>query len=125
MRYSTIAALVAGGLLLATPLSAQTDTQAQNKADDQQCLSYGAKPGSDVYVNCRLRLVEMRQNAVRQDKEVTADIVNNREDIPPAPSAHAQLDAALNQLKRANQRPQRLHCETISDGYYARQTDCQ
>ena len=117
MRYSTIAAVIVGGFIFTTPLSAQTNIQPQDKADDQQCQSYGAKPGSDVYVNCRLRLVEMRQ------KEVAVDAGNN--DIPPAPSVHAQLDAALNQLKRANQRPQRLHCETISNGFYARQTDCQ
>jgi hypothetical protein len=111
--------VIAGGLVFTTPLNAQPSTPQQNKVDDQQCQSYGARPGSDVYVNCRLRLVEMRHNEVR------AAAANTSEDVPPAPSVHAQLDAALNQLKRANQRPQKLHCETISNGFYARQTDCQ
>jgi hypothetical protein len=35
-------------------------------ADDQQCQSYGAKPGSDVYVNCRLQLDQMSSD--RADK---------------------------------------------------------
>lgn len=30
-------------------------------ADHQQCASYGAKVGSEVYVQCRLKLAELRQ----------------------------------------------------------------
>lgn len=32
----------------------------QDKAayDDKQCQSYGAKPGSDAYVNCRVQLAK-------------------------------------------------------------------
>jgi hypothetical protein len=56
--------------LAAMPISAiaqPTDTPPANTvrsddtADDQQCASYGAKVGSDVYVQCRLKLAELRQ----------------------------------------------------------------
>jgi hypothetical protein len=41
----------------------QTALSAQEKADDRQCVSYGAKPGTGVYVDCRLKLVELRQQS--------------------------------------------------------------
>lgn len=37
--------------------------QAINDADDAQCSSYGAKPGSDAYVACRMNLANNRQQA--------------------------------------------------------------
>jgi hypothetical protein len=43
-------------------------TSAEDKVDDQQCTSYGAKVGSAVYVDCRLKLAEMRQNQTSATK---------------------------------------------------------
>lgn len=37
---------------------ARQDHELKAAADDQQCQSYGAKPGSDVYVNCRVQLAK-------------------------------------------------------------------
>jgi hypothetical protein len=37
----------------------------QAVADDSQCGSYGAKPGSDAYVGCRMQLDAQRVQAGR------------------------------------------------------------
>jgi len=36
---------------------------ANNAKDDQQCLSYGAKKGTDAYVTCRAQLEGARRQA--------------------------------------------------------------
>jgi hypothetical protein len=36
---------------------------AQNAKDDQKCLSFGARPGSDAYVNCCSQLAGARTTA--------------------------------------------------------------
>jgi hypothetical protein len=41
----------------------QTTPSTEDKADDRQCASYGAKSGTRVYVECRLKLVELRQQS--------------------------------------------------------------
>jgi hypothetical protein len=58
-------------LVLALPLcGCQTDQErmaefkARNNAlDDQKCLGYGARPGTDAYVNCRANLDSARTTA--------------------------------------------------------------
>lgn len=35
----------------------------RNAKDDQKCQSYGARPGSDAYVNCRAQLDSARTTA--------------------------------------------------------------
>jgi hypothetical protein len=43
--------------------AAQAAFQAEIKADDAECQSYGAKPGSDAYVQCRLAIDVRKANA--------------------------------------------------------------
>ena len=43
--------------------AAAMQQQAINDVDDAQCRSYGAKPGSDAYVACRMNLANARQQA--------------------------------------------------------------
>ena len=57
------------------PVGAPLMTQ-QDRDDDHQCGSYGAKIGSEAYVQCRLKLLEMRQ------KQTAA------QQMPAAPSQH-------------------------------------
>lgn len=45
--------------------AATMQQQAINDADDAQCRSYGAKPGSDAYVACRMNLANTRQQAAK------------------------------------------------------------
>jgi hypothetical protein len=35
-----------------------------DQADNQKCTSWGAKPGTDAYIKCRLELTTSRQHAV-------------------------------------------------------------
>lgn len=48
---------------IAQPTDAAPSASARSNdaADDQQCASYGAKVGSEAYVECRLKLDELRQ----------------------------------------------------------------
>jgi hypothetical protein len=47
-------------LTLAGCMSKEERVAKQEAADDQQCLSYGAKQGSDAYVACRTNLATNR-----------------------------------------------------------------
>ena len=47
-------------IMLAGCMSPEERLAAQNARDDQQCLSYGAQKGSDVYVSCRTQLSTAR-----------------------------------------------------------------
>lgn len=50
-------------LLLSGCLGEEERLAAANAKDDQQCLSYGAKKGSDAYVTCRAQLEASRRQA--------------------------------------------------------------
>ena len=43
--------------------AAQAAFQAEIKADDVECQSYGAKPDSDAYVQCRLAIDVRKANS--------------------------------------------------------------
>jgi glucose dehydrogenase len=47
--------------------AAQAVFQAKIKADDAECQSYGTKPGSDAYVQCRLAIDVRKANAEAAD----------------------------------------------------------
>lgn len=51
-----------GGCVTAQERAQQARAQF-DAIDDQQCRSYGAQPGSDVYVNCRTQLMAARYSA--------------------------------------------------------------
>jgi hypothetical protein len=59
MKYLTV--LVA--LLLAGCMTREERIAAQSAKDDQKCLAYGARPGTDAYVNCRAQLDSARTTA--------------------------------------------------------------
>ena len=50
--------------------------------DDQTCRSYGAKPGSDVYVNCRVAQTQRRDAA--ENAETSGPIIVNNINSEPA-----------------------------------------
>jgi hypothetical protein len=50
-------------LLLTGCMSSEERMAANNAKDDQACLSYGAKPGTDAYVTCRAQLEGARRQA--------------------------------------------------------------
>jgi hypothetical protein len=65
MRNLFIAAIAMAMVTLVSsgPTAAQTQYDQQ---DDARCTNYGATPGTDAYVNCRLQLSQMRQQAIQQ-----------------------------------------------------------
>lgn len=56
-------ALLALALLLTGCMTREERIAAQNAKDDQKCLSYGAKKGTDAYVACRAQLDGARTTA--------------------------------------------------------------
>lgn len=65
--WKLVAALLACGLLagcaaVAERQAAQAAAQkaAMDAADDQQCRDYGARPGSDPYIACRMNIANQR-----------------------------------------------------------------
>ena len=57
--------LAATAAALAGCAGSETATQATFRADDAKCKSYGAEPGTDDYVRCRLAIDLQKANAER------------------------------------------------------------
>jgi flagellar basal body-associated protein FliL len=66
MMLAVIAAVALAGCAnseAAKRAAAQAAFQAEIKADDAECQSYGAKPDSDAYVQCRLAIDVRKANS--------------------------------------------------------------
>jgi hypothetical protein len=48
--------------------------EAEEREDNHTCLAYGAKLGSDVYVNCRIRLVSIRSEQADRERQHLANL---------------------------------------------------
>jgi hypothetical protein len=60
-RFAVISLLLLGGCQTAAERMAAI--QARNAdADDRQCQSFGARPGTDAYISCRTQLEVGRRN---------------------------------------------------------------
>jgi len=55
-------------VLLALLLGSCQTTQDQVAADDARCRSYGAKPGDQAYISCRLNLDTNRANVTASER---------------------------------------------------------
>lgn len=76
-------------LFLAGCLTDEEIIAERRAKDDQKCQSYGARPGSDAYVNCRARLDSARTTASAIDSAAPAQttVVVRSSDVPtPMPS---------------------------------------
>jgi hypothetical protein len=51
-------------LFLAVVLAGCVSSAERAARDDSECQSYGAKPGSDLYVQCRLGVAKMRNDRI-------------------------------------------------------------
>jgi hypothetical protein len=47
--------------------------------DDAQCQSFGAKPGTDIYVNCRMQLASQREGEEAQKRAMVTQYLLNRQ----------------------------------------------
>lgn len=86
MRVMAILALSLslGGCLTSEQLVAE-----RNAKDDQKCQGYGARPGTDAYVNCRAQLDSARTRAIAIDSAAPAQstVVVQSPSVPtPMPS---------------------------------------
>lgn len=57
--------------------------QQQSTTDDAQCQSYGAKPGTDIYVNCRVQLnrittEQQSQQSAQRQQAIQTMILNQQ-----------------------------------------------
>jgi hypothetical protein len=72
--------------------------------DDQVCQSYGASPGSDAYVACRMQQQRLR---VQADQEAAAAVYNGLAHMaPPPPPPSSSLDCRSTALGNTV----RTHC---------------
>lgn len=76
---------IAAFMVLAAP-AAHSQSPLRDE-DDAQCQSYGARVGSDAYVDCRLRLARGRQEDARRASEAKAqadqEAIRRAFDRPP------------------------------------------
>lgn len=57
---------------------------AADKAQDAQCRSFGAKPGSNAYVQCRTTLYAQARDEDQQRRRMAAAYLLNRKGSQPA-----------------------------------------
>ncbi|MCX2898998.1 hypothetical protein [Pseudomonas mandelii] len=86
----------------------------QSSRDDAQCQSYGAAPGSDAYVNCRVQLdntnTDLQAHAEREKRQRLVQMLNlqNHKYQQPVPQPYA---------------PKQTHCTSTAYGQTV-STDC-
>jgi hypothetical protein len=84
--------------------------------DDETCKSYGAKPGSDIYIQCRMSLQQNRDagdNAIAA-AAASAPVVTNNQLVSTAGSPPVIRNIL----------PQQTRCQTVGIGR-TMQTVCQ
>ncbi len=84
-----VVAILAVSLSLGGCLTSEQLIAERNAKDDQKCQSYGARPGTDAYVNCRAQLDSARTTAIAIDSAAPAqtNVVVQSSSLPtPMPS---------------------------------------
>jgi hypothetical protein len=76
--------------------------------DDAICRGYGAKPGTDVYIQCRVAQ-DQRRDAVRNEPDAPIN-------PPPTAAGAAPTPGIL---------PQQTHCQSMAAGMGTVQTVCR
>ncbi len=71
-RLACSVAALLSVLALTGCMTSEERMAANNAKDDQQCLSYGARKGTDTYVNCRAQLEGARRQADAADNVAAA-----------------------------------------------------
>jgi hypothetical protein len=90
-----------------TPQERMAEAKARNDTlDDQTCQSYGAKPGTDIYIQCRMNRQQSRDagdNAIAAAAAGAPIVTNNSVPTSDAPVLRNIL-------------PQQTRCQTIGMG---------
>jgi len=61
------------------------------RKDDEVCKSYGAKPGTDIYIQCRMAQAKARDDADNAAMMSTPVIVNNNVNTTNDPPLYPKL----------------------------------
>ena len=61
------------------------------RKDDEVCKSYGARPGTDIYIQCRMAQVKARDDADNAAMMSTPVIVNNNVSTANDPPLYPKL----------------------------------
>jgi hypothetical protein len=83
MKTILVACLALLCLPLAGCLTAQERQQQMTAQDDQKCRSFGATPGSDIYVKCRMNLNDNREANQRAAMDDLANSIHQQPYIVP------------------------------------------
>lgn len=76
--------ILAFSLSLSGCLTSEQLVAERNAKDDQKCQSYGARPGTDAYVNCRAQLDSARTTAtaINSANPAQTNVVVQSSDLP-------------------------------------------
>lgn len=82
-----VVAILAVSLSLGGCLTDEQLIAERNAKDDQKCQSYGARPGTDAYVNCRAQMDSARTTATAINSATPAqtNVVVQSSDVPILP----------------------------------------
>jgi hypothetical protein len=70
--------------------------QTADEKDEEQCLSYGAEPGTDTYVNCRLALQGQREGRASATSNALLGLgLQMMATPPPRPSVPLGIDCSV------------------------------
>jgi hypothetical protein len=83
--------------------------------DDARCRSYGAAPGSDVYIQCRMAQDQRRDAAANAAAQAAA--IRASEPMDPIPANDAP--------RLGNILPQTTRCQSVPSGGGTWQTVCR
>lgn len=92
-------ALAAALTLLAGCANHEQKAAEQAANDDAQCQSYGAKPGTDAYIQCRVSLSEQHAQADQARKQRAIQALQNYhppQSAQPTPVNTYQLPTTVN-----------------------------
>jgi hypothetical protein len=98
--------------------------QQQSNTDDAQCQSYGAKPGTDAYVNCRVQLnristEQQSQQSAQRQQAIQTMMLNQQNQ-----QNQQQKPYVVQPVPQIAPAPVQTHCATNAIGQ-AVYTNCQ
>lgn len=78
------------GFLVTGCVSREERAARQNQADDEQCVSYGFRQGTEDYAKCRLLVAERRQQQQQNELAIGAMLLQQSQPSNTiiAPSTH-------------------------------------
>jgi hypothetical protein len=89
-------------------------------AQDQKCRNFGAKPGTQAYIDCRLQLDRQVHEATLQRQAAAAALLSDNPYRPPPPAQFPSSPTAP--MPSWNNT---IHCNSQNQGWGRSETTCQ